>query len=173
MKRLIALFALLSLACFIGCSDNDKSPTDNGDQTPEYDGTLTASVTGDLGLEFDCSEAYGLAVPGEGGDTGLMQIQGTITQSGHEYMIDIQVYHDPATDTFDFVFPPADCVASIAEDNTGNFSNAGSVTFTTVSADRLVGTFSFHAFRALGGGGLSSIDVADGSFDVPVIDIAK
>ena len=152
---------------------NDKSPTDNDDQTPEYDGTLTASVTGDLELEFDCSEAYGLAVDGQGGANGLMQIQGTITQGGHEYMIDIQVHHDPEPGAFVFAFPPTTCVASIAEDNTGNFSDAGSVTFTTVSADRLVGTFSFHAFRALGGGALSSIDVADGTFDVPVIDLVK
>lgn len=170
MKRSIALLALLGLAIFIGCND-DKSPTGDGDQTPAYDGTLTATVSGDLTLDFDCDEAYGLAVVGEGGDVGLMQVQGTITLGGHEYMIDIQVHEDPATGPFTFAFPPDNAVGSIAEDNVGNFSDTGSVTFTTVTADRLVGTFSFHAFRALGGGALSSIDVEDGVFDVPVIDL--
>lgn len=40
-----------------------------------------------------------------------------------------------------------------------------------MTATRLAGTFSFHAFRVISAGVFSSIDVTDGTFDVPVIDM--
>lgn len=172
MRRSLALLVLLSMAFSIGCGD-DKSPTGNG--APTYDGTITATIAGDLQLDFNCTTAYGLAVAGDTGQgtAGTMQIQGKVTEGADEYMIDIQVYHDPATGSFTLEFPPDDGVASVAKNNVGNFSDSGSIAFTEVSESRLVGTFSFHAFRVVGVGQTASIDVTDGSFDVPVIDLEK
>jgi len=171
MKRWMLLLALLGAMALVNCNDDDNGPTDpNGD---EYDGTISATVTGDLELEFNCTTAYGLLVPGDGGlrTNGLMQIQGVVTEGQDEYMIDIQVYHDPATGTYALAFPPVEGVATIAQNDIGNFSDEGSVTFTQVSSTRMKGTFSFHAFRVVSPGVLTSIDVEDGTFDVPVIEL--
>lgn len=173
MKRWIGLLAVLGLVFFGGCND-DKDPTgSNGDDNHNgnYDGTITATLAGDLSLDFNCSTAYGLQTTGEGKTTGLMQIQGIVTQGSDEYMIDIQVYHDPATGTYQFEFPPVAAVATVAKNNVGNFSEVGSVTFTQVSATRMAGTFSFTAFRMVGVGQKVTVDVTDGVFDVPVIDL--
>ncbi|MBM3317035.1 MAG: hypothetical protein FJY75_04200 [Candidatus Eisenbacteria bacterium] len=171
MKRWIGLLVLVGLVAVLGCNDDKKSTTPDGDDNGNYDGTITATITGDLELDFSCSTAYGIAEAGQGGAAGLMQIQGIVMQGADEYMIDIQVYRDPATGTYDLAFPPVDGVGSVAKNDTGNFSESGSVTFTQVGSGKLAGTFEFVAFRVIGVGEMVTTTVADGTFDVPVIQI--
>ncbi len=166
MRRWLVLLALLGSTMIIGCGDDDGP---NDPAGPVHDGTIDAAITGDLTLDFHCTTAYGLSVQGEGGAPGLMQIQGIITQGSDEYMIDIQVYHDPEPGTYGFAFPPEGAVASIAKNNVASMSNSGSVTFTEVSSDRLAGTFSCTAFHMVGVGVEFNIEVTGGTFDVPVI----
>ena len=166
MRRWLVLFALLGSAMIIGCSDDD-GPNNPGD--PVHDGTLDATIAGDLTLDFHCTTAYGLSVQGGGGPSGLMQIQGICTVGSDEYMIDIQVYHDPEPGLYGFAFPFVDAVASIAKNNVASVSNSGSVTFSEVSSDRLAGTFSCTAFHLVEPGVEFNITVTDGTFDVPVI----
>jgi hypothetical protein len=170
MKRWIVLLAMLGLIVTVGCGDNKKDPTVPDDNS-DYDGTISATIAGDLSLDFNCTTAYGLAEAGAGGATGSMHIQGIVTQGTDEYMIDIQVYHDPATGTYQLDFPPVDGVGTVAKNNTGNISESGSVTFTQVSSSHLVGTFSFTAFRIVEGVGKVTVTVTDGTFNVPVITI--
>lgn len=169
MKRWIVLLMVLTLASFVACSDDDN-PSRTNDDDNTHDGTITATVTGDYTLDFACTTGYGLAlheVPGEG--SGSMHIQGPFTVGSDTYMIDIQIYHNPGTGTFDFAFPPVDAVGSIGKNNTGNFSESGSVTVTEASSSRLKGTFSFTAFRMEQGIGKVTVTVTNGTFDVPVI----
>jgi hypothetical protein len=152
-----------------GCGGNDKGPAGPGDGT--YDGTLNATIRGDLNLDFRCSTAYGIKGTGDSGQgtTGSMHVQGVVTQGADEYMIDIQVYRDPATGTYQLTFPAVAGVATVIKNNVGNLSESGSVTFSQVSSTRLAGTFSFQAFRMASIGEKVTVTVTSGTFDVPVI----
>lgn len=173
MKRTkwLTITAVMSIL-LMGC-DKDDNPLDPG--TNLKNGTLTASISGDLTLNFQCSAAYGLQSKSDAGQgiTGLMHIQGLVTQGSDEYMIDIQVYHDPATGTYQLEFPPVEGVATVTKNNTGNISKSGSVTFTQVSETRMAGTFSFTAFRMVSVGVEATVTVTSGTFNVPVILIDK
>jgi hypothetical protein len=173
MKRWISLAVVLCMILFIGCkkdSNDNSNPAGNGNGTT-HDGTISATISGDISVNFQCSAAYGIQGTGDAGQgtSGVMQFQGTMTQGSDTYMIDIQVYHDPATGTYQFAFPPVDAVGTIAKNSTGNFSESGSVTFTQVSASRMAGTFSFTAFRMTNEGQKVTVNVASGTFNVPVI----
>jgi hypothetical protein len=171
MKRWIGLVVMLCVMLFSGCKDekkDDSNPAGNGNT---HDGTLNASISGDFTLNFQCSAAYSIQGTGNAGQgtTGVMHIQGSMTQGSDTYMIDIQVYHDPATGTYQFAFPPVDGIGSVSKNSTMNFSESGSVTFTQVSSSRMAGTFSFTAFRMIDVGQKATVNVANGTFDVPVI----
>lgn len=172
MKRWIVLLLVLGLTSFAACNDDDNStnPNDNDNNHNTHNGTITARVTGDYTLNFACTTGYGLAlneVQGQG--TGSMHIQGPFTVGGDTYLIDIQIYENPGTGTFEFVFPPVNAVGSIGKNSTGNFSESGSVTVTEATSSRLKGTFSFTAFRIEQGIGKVTVTVSNGTFDVPVI----
>ncbi|MBM3285848.1 MAG: hypothetical protein FJY88_00635 [Candidatus Eisenbacteria bacterium] len=170
MRRWIGLLAVLCLTTLVSCGDDDKkSTTGPGDQNQEHDGTITAAITGDFQLDFTCADAYGLKVEPQEGLPGSMHIQGDVTLGSDQYMIDIQVYHDPATGTFDLTFPPVDGVGSIIKNSRIHYSETGSVTISQVSASRMEGTFSFHAFSMVSPGQRVDVDVMEGTFDVPVI----
>jgi hypothetical protein len=163
----IGVLTLLTLAASGGCGSSTTTPPPG--QT--HNGTISANIGGDFSLTFNCTTAYGLVVAPDAGEgtPGSMHIQGPVTQGGDTYLLDIQVYHDPATGTYVLDFPPVDGVGSIARNSTGNVSETGSVTFTQVSSTRLAGTFSFTAFRMVGVGEKVTVTVTDGTFDVPVI----
>lgn len=92
-----------------------------------------------------------------------------VTQGSDEYMIDIQVYHDPATGTYEFAFPPVDGVGSVIKNGFIHYSETGRVTFNQLSSTRMAGTFTFHAFRLANPGERVDLDVTEGVYDVPVI----
>lgn len=169
--RILTLIFTLAFFCFVvsGCFDNDKNPTgvDN-----KKNGKLNATLSGDINLNFQCNEAFGLQAIGNAseGTSGLMQIQGTIKQGSDEIGIDIQVYHDPATGTYQLFFPPQEGVGTVIKNNESYISKSGSIAFTEVNKNRMVGTFSFTAFRMIGVGQEVTVTVTSGSFDVPVIE---
>lgn len=107
MKRLLVLLGLLGLVFAGACSDDDDGPNDLNNP-PVHDGTINATVSGDLDLTFHCTTAYGLAAAGDPGEgiSGIMQVQGEVTQGADEFMISIMISLDPATGTYTFVFPP-------------------------------------------------------------------
>lgn len=165
--KLIAIPIMLSLI-LAGCKEK-KNPTGPNDQTG---GKLNAVISGDFSLNFQSNDAIGLydqADPGEGFEGG-MQVQGSVKQGSDEYIIDIQVYRNPATGTYQFSFPPVDAVASISKNDLGYLSKSGSVTFTQVSKSRLAGTFNFTAIAVDDSGQSVTVTVASGTFDVPVME---
>jgi hypothetical protein len=169
MKRWIGLLALLGLVAFVGCGGDEGTPSPTGPTGQTHDGTINATIDGDLVLNFRCTTAYGLQGTGGQGTTGSMHVQGIVSQGADSYMIDIQVFHDPAVGTYQLAFPAEDGIATVAKNNVGNFSESGSVTVTQTSATRLAGTFSFTAFRMTGVGQKVTVTVTEGTFDVPVI----
>jgi hypothetical protein len=164
--KILLLISLAMIFCLVSCNDNNPTKGDT-----KYDGTLNATISGDLNLSFQCKEAYGLIVKPAEGLNGSMHIQGSVKQGSDTYMIDIQVYHDAAAGTYELSFPMSSGggVASVAKNNTGNFSESGSVTFTQVSSTRMAGTFEFTAWRVDNVGQKITTEVASGSFNVPVI----
>lgn len=165
----VVLLIVLSLALACGNDDKDKSPTTPGSGT--RNGTLTATLSGDINLNFNSNTAYGLQSQADAasGEPGLMQVQGVVNVGGVQYSIDIQIYRNPATGTFQLRFPPQDGVGSVLKNSDGYFSESGSVTFTQVSKTSMAGTFNFKAFKMVGVGQKVTVDVTNGSFNVPVI----
>jgi len=166
--KLIAIPIILSLM-LAGCKEK-KNPTGPNDQTG---GKLNAVISGNFSLNFQSNNAIGLydpADPSEGFE-GAMQVQGSVKQGSDEYIIDIQVYRNPVTGTYQFSFPMVDAVASISKNELGYLSKSGSVTFTQVSKSRLVGTFNFTGISMDATGQEVTVTVASGTFDVPVLDI--
>jgi hypothetical protein len=163
---IITLMSMLLMSC--GKKDNNN-PVGPGNNL--MNGTLTASISGDFTLNFQCHEAYGLQgiTNASQGIQGIMQVQGTVTQGSDTYLLNIQAYHDPATSTFQLAFPPVEGVATLTKNGVANFSSSGSVTFTQVSGTKMTGTFSFTAFHMDNAGQEVTITVASGTFDVPVI----
>jgi len=161
------LFGLL----FLSCSDDKDDSNPTGPGANIKNGTLTATISGDFTLNFQSNAAYGLQATANAtqGITGMMHIQGAMSQGADAYLIDIQIYHDPATGTYSLAFPPVDAVGTVTKNNSGSFSKSGSVTLTTVSSTRMKGTFSFTAFRMTGVGQEVTTTVSSGVFDVPVI----
>jgi hypothetical protein len=165
MRRWIAPLALLAVTLTAGCGDDSTGP---GDGDVILDGTLNATVAGDLGLTFRCTAAYGVQATESEDGTGLMQVQGSVTQGADTYLISIQVSHDPATGTYNLAMGTQG-VAAITKNNVGNFAESGTVTFTQVSSSRMKGTFNFTAVRLVGVGDQRTVTVTQGTFDVPVI----
>jgi hypothetical protein len=164
------VIAAVTAMLLTGCGkDDNNNPVIPGNNL--RNGTLTASISGDFTLNFQCHTAYGLqgTTNASQGIQGIMQVQGTVTQGSDTYLLDIQAYHDPATGTYQLAFPPVEGVATLTKNGVVNFSSSGSVTFTQVSATKMTGTFSFTAFHMDNAGQEVTITVASGTFDVPVI----
>lgn len=167
MPRWIALVALLALTFAAGCGD-DSDPNGPGDGNSLWDGTINANLAGEHTLNFRCTAGYGLQAD-DVEEGGLMQVQGSVTQGSDVYMISIQVYHAPATGTYDLAFASQTGVGTVSKNNVGSFAESGTVTFTQVSSSRMKGTFSFTAFRMAAVGDQRTTTVTQGTFDVPVI----
>jgi hypothetical protein len=171
-KMFLFLISIAMLFSIVGCNDDDdKNPAGPGNN--KYDGTLNATVSGDFNLNFQCKTAYGLIVKPANGQSGSMHIQGSVTQGSDTYLIDIQVYHDAATGTYDMTFPmqTGQGLGTISKNSVGNVSESGSITFTQVNDSHMVGTFEFTAWRMEGVGQKVTVVVSSGSFNVPVIDV--
>jgi len=170
MNRLISIAVIISLTLFFGCSEDKKDNSNPTGPGGANTGTINASISGDFASNFQCTTAYGLqgTANASQGTGGSMHIQGTVTGSD-TIMIDIQIYHDPATGTYDLAFPPVDGVGIVSKNNEMNFSESGTATFSQVSSSRMSGTFNFTAFRMTDVGQKVTVTVTSGSFDVPVI----
>jgi hypothetical protein len=164
------VFAAMVILFLSGCSD-DKNDNPANPGANLKNGTLAAAISGDFSLNFQCSAANGLQETGNAsqGTTGIMHIQGIMAQGSDEYMIDIQVYHNPATGAYQLEFPSAVGAAIVSKNSDANFAKSGSVTFSQVSSTRMAGTFNFSAFRLDNAGKEITVTVSSGTFDVPVI----
>jgi hypothetical protein len=170
MKRWLCSLALLSLIVIVGCKD-ESNPTGPNNNT--HNGTITATLSGDYSVAFNCSAAYAVVSAGDEGQgiPGSIDIQGSVTVGSDTYMISIHISANTSTGTWDLVFATENW-GSIAKNNTLNFSKSGSISITQASSSKLQGTFNFAAFRMEQSNGSvveRTVNVASGTFNVPII----
>ncbi len=146
------LMMILYLGLMAGCGDDD-SPSDptGGGQPGIQSGTITATVSGQA---KDFSKGSAGVIGG-----GTAAISGT-NQASTENLV-LEVAH--ANGTYDIAAQDGPAI-TLVHNSAGWFAVSGTVTVTTASSTRLVGTFSgtFNDFQA------TPLTVVDGVIDVPL-----
>jgi len=157
MRRIVSLSLVLVLAGVLGCGGDD--PAAPGDGTPQGAG-MTAKIDGET---WTAVTAFGF----RGG--GLVSVGGANLNG--EYGIGFG-FQDMGVG--DYVIGPGSTANGNVSDLAGNSwvasadDGSGIITVTTLTADRIAGTFQYTAPRRLGTGGPDQRVVTEGVFDVPI-----
>jgi len=172
MRTFKFVLALTALTLSSGCGGD--SPTDGGGGGGGGSAPFTATING----QAWAADQIGFQVtPGSVETPGSLTISGTQVQSASNYRsLVLTLAFISGTGTFplgiNIVTTPGGTgivtVVAGASSVTSYFTplsgNAGSVTITTLTSARMVGTFTFTAPPLLGGG--AALSVTNGTFDI-------
>lgn len=158
MKRTLALATALVLAA-AACGDEDPTGPDGND------GEMEATVGG---APFEASTTTGTLVE------GTFNIAGTETSGSTTTVITINVVDAEEGGTFDLDPTVAGTFGQVTITGSGSTSTwtttlspgEGSITFTTLSADRAAGTFQFTGQASSGTSATGQKTVTSGTFDI-------
>lgn len=165
------VMAVIAGLILTGCGDDkdDNNPVgpsgSNGSNATA--GTLKATISGNLSLNFSSSLAVAHVADED------FQITGSMMSGNSLYTLSLVVLKAPGQFTIALINPSdadnGDASAGFtlsAETGAGSYySISGTLTVTSASSTRLKGTFQFTAVNDADG---SQITVAQGTFDVPI-----
>jgi hypothetical protein len=158
-----ATLAVAALAC--GGDGDSTGPGDSGNGASR----LRAKVDGVAWASEAGAERFGVPIS----LPGLYSITGSKTSSGNNYTISIGLYNIGAPGTYPLgVGPQVAGGSAIISNAAGGWSTPqsgsdGTITITTLTASRIVGTFNFTA-NALSGSATGAKTITDGDFDLEV-----
>lgn len=160
-KVIVIPAILLSLVFCTGCGDDEKeNPTDPGVKL----GSMGATINGTPWVAFNTAAAVRL--------TGQTQVVGTgLGLLGADTCAVGFIFDNPAVGTLqlggeiNFVNSFTVQIGSGSSYSTIHADAAGTAVITSLTANRITGTFSFSAYPS---SGPDSVKVANGLFDLPI-----
>lgn len=157
--KLLSRTVLALLLASVACGDDNEGPLDPGNT----DGTLTASVSG---VTFNATAVVAAYA------NGSLVITAVQSGVGGSKSITLGVYDVTGVDTYDLT-DPGNSATYIETTGSTSLSwltaitqGSGSVTLTTATATRVVGTFTFLAPANDISGATGTKTVLSGQFDV-------
>lgn len=171
-RQILATAVLVTLG-LAGCGGGGG---DDGETGPGPDNSTDSGMSAKVdGANWTAGEltAYATAVPGVPGGIGIGGTQNVSSLDSRSITLSLYNVSGPGTYPLGVLPPVRGGSGQYTTSSTGwitaGSGTAGSVTFTTLSATRVVGTFRFNAGAVPGGGAAGTKVVTDGSFDLPLI----